>query len=301
MLYFFGCHATFCRFGASFVHNRYLNTFMRHKLTYQTKKKFLLTNLLTLSLFLAVGLSSCENDDFLSRKLNYGTVVLSTTADEVPGSSKIFILRDDGTRLDIQHSDVNPKLLSQGLRLIAEYSILDDITPLERSAMPIYAIRLHSAYQVLCKEPVLKSDAPEPSELGRDPLTISRAWVSVVGDFAYMNIDFHYPRYSPQIIHYINLWINNDDTDSNTWACELRHDAKGNLYAEGDPMYKPFFNGFGRVSFKIRDYIDYGDEAFSISFNDGYSQEPKTITVKVNERNTPIIERFAENFENAYN
>ena len=277
---------------------------MQHTFIYRTPKKFFPPTLLLLSMFLSLCLSSCENDDYYSRKLNYGTVILSTTADEVPGSSKIFILRDDGTRLDIQHSDVNQKELTQGLRLIAEYSILDDITPLERSAMPIYAIRLHSAYQVLCKDPVLKSKESDPAELGKDPLNISRAWVSVVGDFAYMNIDFYYPRYSPHVIHYINFWINDDDTDTKNWQCELRHDAKGDYYPtapEHTLWDRPSFGAFGRVSFKIKDYIDYGDEEFSISFNDGQSEKPRTITIKVNEPQTASIERLSESYEQHYN
>jgi|GEM_PF-5428082 hypothetical protein len=279
---------------------------MQHTFIYRTPKKFFLPTLLLLSMFLSLSLSSCENDDYYSRKLNYGTVVNNTGPAALPVTTldALYILRDDGARLVIEHTRIPHDQLTTGLRLIAEYTILKDITPMESSGPPMYTIRLHSAYNVLSKDPVRKSEEADPSKLGKDPLSISRAWVSVVGDFAYMNIDFYYPRYSPHVIHYINFWINDDDMDTKNWQCELRHDAKGDYYPtapEHTLWDRPSFGAFGRVSFKIKDYIDYGDEEFAISFNDGQSEKPRFITVKVNEHQTASSERFAENFETYYN
>ena len=281
---------------------------MNCALTSHKKKKFLLPGLLFLSLFFAVGLTSCEDDDYYARRLNYGTVIHNMPAARMalppaPYTDARYILRDDGTLLVIEHTQVPHDLLTEGLRLIAEYSILEDITPMESSGPPVYTIRLHSAYQVLSKDPVCKSEESDPSELGKDPLSISRAWVSVVREYAYLNIDFYYPRYSPHALHYINLWVNDDDPETKNWQCELRHDAKGDYYPSApgfDYWDRPSLGGFGRVSFKIQDFIDYGDEVFTISFNDGQSEKPRTITVKVNEHQTASMERFTDNFELYY-
>lgn len=204
------------------------------------KKLFSLFALLALMSFAFV---SCGDDDDYSLDkywISYGTV-------EGEGSTYI-IRRDDGSKLHIVSNLLPLYRFTDGQRIIANYTILDDATDSDLTAS--YYIRLNAITEVLTKSTIKQSfinaDAEHRNDsIGNTPLGVEEAWIGS----KYLNINFTFLT-NPynRVQHMISLVRNDIElNEAGEVVLTLRHNAFKDVPSSSNPMVV----AFGRVSFDI--------------------------------------------------
>jgi hypothetical protein len=150
-----------------------------------------------------------------------------------------YIYSDKGNRLNIVASEVTGFEFIEDLRVVANYSIVDD--PIDT----VYNIRIYEIDEVLCKDPLTPSLLTQTKidSLGTDPVNVIEAWF---GGGIYLNITFELLCYDANIAHYINLVLDEEETTEDKLVFEFRHNAFDDL---------TYYNAYGRVSYDISSYI----------------------------------------------
>ena len=182
-------------------------------------KTFLL--LLVSSLMLAVGLTSCENDDYREPTYN-GLVTVRYTESEV----LYFQLDDVRTLYPVNMG--NNKLWEDGQRALINFYVVDEDDKGFTDAVYVNWIE-----RVLTKSMVESKGMENDSLYGKDPVEIVRDWVTVVED-GYLTLRFR-TYWSGGVTHTVNLLAGVNP--ANPYEVEFRHNANGDLnYYVGDGL-----------------------------------------------------------------
>ena len=174
-------------------------------------KTFLL--LLVSSLMLAVGLTSCENDDYREPTYN-GLVTVRYTESEV-----LYFQLDDVRTLYPVNME-NNKLWEDGQRALINFYVVDEDDKGFTDAVYVNWIE-----RVLTKLMVESKGAENDSLYGKDPVEIVRDWVTVVED-GYLTLRFR-TYWSGGVTHTVNLLAGVNP--ANPYEVEFRHNANGDL------------------------------------------------------------------------
>jgi hypothetical protein len=190
---------------------------------------------------MAWSLAGCSKDGNGDKFwISYGTVETVNSGGQ-PG----MIVRDDGAELHISANMIPQAVFEAGDRLWVNYTILGD-------ASDGYQVRLNSAYEILRKDPVVKSEITEDDHVGDDPVRVVDAWFGGV----YLNVYFGLMRQDPALVHYINLVVDDEGVyDDGKVHVYLKHSAEGD--AESRMSY-------GMVSFDITGLIPDGANSVDI-------------------------------------
>ena len=177
------------------------------------KRKFILGTI-TLAMFVAIGLQSCDESDDYS--LGDFWVDIATVETDDNSSAYWFIL-DDGTTLWPAASDIQ-YLPKQGQRIILNYSILSN----QKNEFDHY-IKINYIWDILTKKTIVLT-ATNADSIGNDPVKINDMWI---GNH-YLNVDFLF-NYGGIRPHAINLVENSliPDPQDGKIHLEFRHNAYG--------------------------------------------------------------------------
>lgn len=221
----------------------------------------------TLSLILIIlGInSSCTKDgyDLGNYWLSYGEVI---------GENPNYKVRlDDGTILNITINRVPQLNVTDGQRVIADYTIVGD----EQVSGPVTSrnVILNYLHNVLTKSPLLSSEVATPAKqdsLGYDKADISEAWVSN----KYLNVHFDVFRQDPNLKHLVNLVVDTELSTETQVYLAFRHNAFNDV---------PALHSLGKVSFDISTILDGVSTGESIDLHliwDSYGYGEKQYTIK---------------------
>lgn len=225
------------------------------------KKYIKLFSVLVLSSFLALGFSSCSDDDGYSLDKYWVSIA---TINEIGDNIYDFTL-DNGEKLWVAAPvglNLNPKYD----RALINYTLLSG----EKDGYDYY-IRLNRYYEVLTKKPIYiaSGDEVKQDSIGNDYIKVHSMWEGG----GYLNIRFGYNA-GGTYAHMLNLLSDKEDLGLNddVVKLEFRHNQKN------DPEYYPTS---GYVSFDLSPYKEAGKDkiAFEISWTD-FGGEKKTKTIE---------------------
>lgn len=217
-------------------------------------------------LIIIIGLTSgCTKDgyDLGDYWLGYGEIV---------GKSPGYQIRlDNGKILNITANKVSQLNVSDGQRVIADYTIVGDEQ--QNGSVTSQNVILNYLYNVLKKSPLLSSEvgsSAKQDSLGYDPVEISDAWVSS----KYLNIDFSVLRQIPEMKHLVNLVVDQERSTASQVYVTFRHNAFNDV---------PALNSYGRVSFDISSILNGISTGGSIDLHlnwESYNSGEKMYTIK---------------------
>lgn len=246
------------------------------------KRKFILGTI-TLAMFVAIGLQSCDDSDDYS--LGDFWVDIATIETDNNSSAYWFIL-DDGTTLWPAASDIQ-YLPEKGQRIILNYSILSD----QKDGFDHY-IRINYIWNILTKKTIVLT-ATNADSIGNDPVKINDMWI---GNH-YLNVDFSF-NYGGIRPHAINLVENSliPDPQDGKIHLEFRHNAYGstsNRLYDGLVCFdlKPYQNNStDSVTFaiKVLDWNTGDDVTYDIVYKYGENSTENATKSK----NTSVVSSF---------
>lgn len=208
---------------------------------------------------------SCKKDD--GRSLNdiwISTGTIMKTADY------FYIETDGGESLWPSASNVDPDLLEDSLRVLVNFTILDEP---ENDNEYDYYVKVNALQAILTK-PVFEftsetSEATKDS-IGNDPITIISSWFND----KYLSLEFEFGG-GGNVLHFINLVHDsiNSVTENGEIILELKHNRNN------DPYY---YKQWGVASFDVSALQIEGQDSVSIllrSLNsDGQYDYNKVVT-----------------------
>ncbi len=217
-------------------------------------------------LIIIVGITSgCTKDgyDLGNYWLGYGEII---------GKSPDYQIRlDNGKILNITANKVSQSNVSDGQRVIADYTIVGDEQ--QNGSVTSQNVILNYLYNVLKKRPLLSSEvssSEKQDSLGYDPVEISDAWVSS----KYLNINFSVLRQMPELKHLVNLVVDQERSTASQVYVTFRHNAFDD---------SPALNSYGRVSFDISSILNGISTGASIDLHlnwKSYNAGEKMYTIK---------------------
>ncbi len=166
----------------------------------------------------AVALPSCFDDDdtypaWAEYWVSYGVI---------RGNGSHFdILTDEGKILYPEAPYSSLTGITDGKRVAVSYSIT-------ATRMDGYSVRIRALNAILTKNPVHSTGLTTAQEdsLGHDPVRIVDAWF---GGESYLNIDFDLQRNDPQVVHWINLWVDDEASTPDRKVVVFRHNDHSDL------------------------------------------------------------------------
>ncbi|GHV01215.1 hypothetical protein FACS1894159_08650 [Bacteroidia bacterium] len=124
--------------------------------------------------FSALSMVACNDD----RGYSTGNYTIAWgTVDTGNGDASVVIRRDNGALLHVVNSRVPADAYHAGQRVIVNYTILGSVG----GAPAHYNVSINDLYQVLTKEPLLRSfidqdQTVREDSIGNDPIGVTRAW-----------------------------------------------------------------------------------------------------------------------------
>jgi hypothetical protein len=190
--------------------------------------------------------------------LAYGTV------ERVSKQDLFIVLDDNDTTLQVSESAVSLDFFKEEMRLIVDYSILEEAAPGQSFH---YRVRLNQAKEI----PTVEIDSSGET-LGRDPVTVENYWL------ARGFLTFKYRVRGTSFKHAVNLTLlprasTGDEQNEDIAYLELHHDALNDPNKEAlteivsFPLYKVFPDTVEPVKLRI-------------SYNDAEKEGDKT-TVEI--------------------
>lgn len=148
-------------------------------------------------------------------------------------ASHYDILTDEGKILYPEYPYSPTGGITDGKRVALSYSITE-------ARMDGYSVRIRAMEPILTKNPVHSTGltVAEEDSLGHDPVHIVDAWF---GGDVYLNVDFDILRSDPDIVHYVNLWVNDDASTPDRKVVVFRHNDNADLrhnWASGSVSFK---------------------------------------------------------------
>ena len=202
--------------------------------------KFFLFVSVTVSVVFAF--SSCNNDDD-------GYWRYYTSRGTIQGTADAFdIMTDGGVMLNVVRNNVSGFEIEDGQRVLVSYVI-------EAQSQDRYDVEVIAMTKLLTKEPVYLSKlTPEEKEdIGNDPIGVYDAWF---GGKKYLNIDFEIRVSNPNIAHFINLVVDEENSTDDEVIVTLTQNAFGDY---------PSYPALGRVSFDMTGLVPEGKKEVKIT------------------------------------
>lgn len=208
-------------------------------------KKVLRISIFSALLISVLSFASCLKDE---ESYSLGKYWISYGI--IEGDQEAFTIKlDNGKTLNIAQNNDPGFKVSDGLRVVVNYTILQDNAE-------GYLVRLNAIDNLLTKKPVYKSSITEQAlkdSIGVDPINIDDLWFS---SGKYLNINFEIFRNDPQLAHFINLVVDDSAPKTpGTVTVEFRHNA----YKDSKKH-----SGYGRVSFDIESLIPQGEDQIKV-------------------------------------
>lgn len=249
---------------------------------YDMKKWLKITGLFA---FLAIFLTGCSMDDDSGYNFYLGYATTQKTE-----TGRYDLILDNGTVMEVT---IPMSPYPEGFefrdnqRVYANFSILDERT--EEGTL-YYRIQLNNIMEILSKKPVYSSRLGESEQqMGNDPIDLTEKWFS--GN--YLNVIFEIGVNKEEIIHFINLLVDEDHegADEDNIYVEVRHNANGDLTAR---------TADGVVSFDVREFLPEGKTSVTVHisyemYNGKKITESKVYArdkVDVNNSTLSAVQRF---------
>lgn len=196
-------------------------------------------------LMINIVFSSCK-DDTETSYTKYGTVEKTSNTD-------FRIKLDEGATLNPRESFISGSELSDSMRLIVDFTILEELDS-------SYNIKLNYAKEILTK-PILPYNDSILDSLGNDPIKVIDVWIT----YGFINFDFLYSGNipTPSVSHMVNL-LQHPLSDGKV-ILEFRHNAFGD---KQETMYG------GVVSFPIAKLLEGIDKTAKIQIQ--YKDSPNS-------------------------
>ncbi len=219
---------SFLKEATFYAHNQHDGLLPAVKSVYVRIRSF--TGWLTLLAVFALALPSCLDDGdpypaWAEFWVSYGVI---------RGESAHYdILTDEGKILYPEYPLSSSTGISDGKRVAVSYSITG-------ARMDGYSVRLRAIEPILTKLPVHSTGltVAEEDSIGHDPVHIIDAWF---GGNVYLNVDFDILRSDPSIVHYVNLWVDDDASTPERKVVVFRHNDNSDLrhsWASGSVSFK---------------------------------------------------------------
>lgn len=206
--------------------------------------------------FVAVLLiaTSCEDDDAYS----LGKFWISYATVEKPSMGYYTVKLDNGNVLYPSYSNVSSGDLDDRMRILVDYTILQDAP---ENADCDYYVKINRASSILTKELITYKESISDS-LGIDPIELQEPWIA--NGF----ITFEYLFGGGLIRHMVNLARHEELTPDGRVLLEFRHNA----FNDPDNYSKE-----GVVSFKLKEAFPEATEPISLRIKyKAYDNEEKT-------------------------